>query len=231
MEYSENFKLVIKKAKEHSNGTIEPPHLLFGIISTPNCIGYKLLSNIIDINDAKRKMKTFLENTKVSVDTITKDDSDDLASLSTEAQNIMMQSQLESKKFNSNIVRTEHLMLAIIRAKVIPNVSYQDVEKLYNNMNKNMEQKEPMDSGNIVAKKTKTPILDEFSTDLTELAKLDKLDPVVGREKEIKRIAQVLSRRKKNNPILIGEAGCIIDEIEITIKKISDICDHEIIEM
>lgn len=209
MEYSENFKKVIKKAKEYSNGLIEPPHLLFGIISTNDCNGYKILSNIIDIDDAKKKMKTFLNSDPISVDTIEKKD-DDLASLSTEAQNIMMQSQLEAKKFNSSIVRTEHIVLSIIRAKVIPNVTYTDAENIYNkvfNKNSNMEKDDNPTGTNVPYKKTKTPILDEFSTDLTDLAKQNKLDPVIGREKEIKRIAQVLSRRKKNNPILIGSAG------------------------
>src|SRR5690606_1974122 len=55
--------------------------------------------------------------------------------------------------------------------------------------------------------KTKTPVLDNFGRDLTRLASDEKLDPVVGREKEIERVAQILSRRKKNNPVLIGEPG------------------------
>ena len=57
------------------------------------------------------------------------------------------------------------------------------------------------------SKKTKTPVLDNFGRDLTALAEKDKLDPVVGREKEIERVSQILSRRKKNNPLLIGEPG------------------------
>jgi len=57
------------------------------------------------------------------------------------------------------------------------------------------------------ADKSKTPVLDNFGRDLTKLAMEDKLDPIVGREKEIERVAQVLSRRKKNNPVLIGEPG------------------------
>jgi len=55
---------------------------------------------------------------------------------------------------------------------------------------------------------SRTPILDNFSRDLVELASEGALDPVIGREKEIRRVAQILSRRKKNNPILIGEPGC-----------------------
>ena len=61
--------------------------------------------------------------------------------------------------------------------------------------------------GNKTNKKSKTPVLDNFGRDLTALAEIDKLDPVVGREKEIERVSQILSRRKKNNPLLIGEPG------------------------
>src|SRR5690606_16384879 len=55
--------------------------------------------------------------------------------------------------------------------------------------------------------KSRTPVLDNFGRDLTKMAEEDKLDPIIGREKEIERVAQILSRRKKNNPILIGEPG------------------------
>ncbi len=58
------------------------------------------------------------------------------------------------------------------------------------------------------SKKSKTPVLDNFGRDITALAEQDKLDPVVGREKEIERVSQILSRRKNNNPLLIGEPGC-----------------------
>ncbi|MCF4101697.1 ATP-dependent Clp protease ATP-binding subunit [Gillisia sp. M10.2A] len=62
-------------------------------------------------------------------------------------------------------------------------------------------------AGNKTSKKSKTPVLDNFGRDLTAMAEIDKLDPVVGREKEIERVSQILSRRKKNNPLLIGEPG------------------------
>ena len=67
---------------------------------------------------------------------------------------------------------------------------------------------EPRQRSKDKTKSSSTPILDNFSRDLTMLASLDELDPVIGRKNEIRRIAQTLSRRKKNNPILIGEPGC-----------------------
>jgi len=74
-----------------------------------------------------------------------------------------------------------------------------------------------------------TPILDNFGRDLTKLAIEGKLDPVVGREKEIERVSQILSRRKKNNPILIGEPGCVVGDTYITVKKVSNTNSHNII--
>lgn len=73
-----------------------------------------------------------------------------------------------------------------------------------------------------------TPVLDNFSRDLNRLALQGKLDPVIGREREILRIAQILSRRKKNNPIILGEPGCVLEDTIIEIEKISDNDFHKI---
>jgi ATP-dependent Clp protease ATP-binding subunit ClpC len=73
---------------------------------------------------------------------------------------------------------------------------------------------------------SQTPVLDNFSRDLIKLAEQGKLDPVVGREQEIVRIAQILSRRKKNNPIIIGEPGCVLPDTIIEIEKISEVNTH-----
>jgi len=73
-----------------------------------------------------------------------------------------------------------------------------------------------------------TPVLDNFSRNLIKLAEEGKLDPVIGRDREISRIAQILSRRKKNNPIIIGEPGCVLADTVIEIEKVSDINTHNI---
>ena len=69
--------------------------------------------------------------------------------------------------------------------------------------------------------KSDTPILDNYSRDLTKLAEEGALDPIIGREKEINRVCQILARRKKNNPVLLGEPGCVDKDTIITIRKIS----------
>jgi len=79
--------------------------------------------------------------------------------------------------------------------------------------------------------KSDTPVLNNFAKDLIKLAEEGKLDPVVGRDREITRIAQILSRRKKNNPIIIGEPGCVLEDMFIEVEKISDDTAHEIVHM
>jgi ATP-dependent Clp protease ATP-binding subunit ClpC len=79
--------------------------------------------------------------------------------------------------------------------------------------------------------KSNTPVLDTYSRDLTKMAAEGRLDTIVGREKEIERVSQILSRRKKNNPILLGEAGCVDGDTIITVKKISGEIGHEIINI
>jgi ATP-dependent Clp protease ATP-binding subunit ClpA len=82
--------------------------------------------------------------------------------------------------------------------------------------------------GNHRTQEGQTPVLDNFSRDLIKLAEEGKLDPVVGREQVILRIAQILSRRKKNNPIIIGEPGCVLGDTIIEVEKISDNNSHNI---
>jgi ATP-dependent Clp protease ATP-binding subunit ClpC len=149
---------------------------------------------------------------------------------------------LEAKYFKTNLVETDHLLMAILRDE--DNVATQILEKyqVYYDLIKEMVDfqsstgqdltpKSSSDtddqdddsrlysgsasntpggasaSGTKGAEKSKTPVLDNFGRDLTKIAENGKLDPIVGREKEIERVAQILSRRKKNNPILIGEPG------------------------
>jgi|TARA_B100000497_G_scaffold25502_1_gene30044 ATP-dependent Clp protease ATP-binding subunit ClpA len=77
--------------------------------------------------------------------------------------------------------------------------------------------------------KSETPVLDAYSRDLTKLAEDDVLDPIIGREKEINRVCQILARRKKNNPILLGEPGCVDAETIITVRKKSNNNTHNIV--
>jgi ATP-dependent Clp protease ATP-binding subunit ClpC len=140
--------------------------------------------------------------------------------LTKQAEKVLKITQIESKIYKSDVIGTEHILLSLLRdedniaTQILHqfNVNYDNVRAELNNI---LSSKESQKSSAPFAQpftakkveKTKTPVLDNFGRDLTKLAMEDKLDPVIGREKEIERVAQVLSRRKKNNPVLIGEPG------------------------
>src|SRR6202165_1376806 len=127
----------------------------------------------------------------------------------------------EARNLNHNYVGTEHLLLGLLReqegvaAQVLMNLGLklEDVrEEVLNLLGHNMDSGEGTGGGGggerTASKgKSKTPALDSFGRDLTELARQGKLDPVIGRANEIERVIQILSRRQKNNPVLLGEAG------------------------
>ena len=94
----------------------------------------------------------------------------------------------------------------------------------------NQEQNGPNETSTRKKDKTKTPMLDNFGKDLTKMALDGKLEQVIGRNDEIDRVIQILSRKKKNNPVLIGEPGCVLPTTKIVIRKISDDGEHNIIE-
>ena len=155
--------------------------------------------------------------------------------LTRQSEKVLKITYLEAKIFKSQLIGTEHLLLSILRDE--DNIATQILEKFdvnyeivkemleYQADNHPLASSDTDDSdeetsrffgsgssgsGRESAKgteKSRTPVLDNFGRDLTKLAEDDKLDPIVGREKEIERVAQILSRRKKNNPILIGEPG------------------------
>jgi ATP-dependent Clp protease ATP-binding subunit ClpC len=138
--------------------------------------------------------------------------------LTKQAEKVLKITQIESKIYKADVIGTEHLLLSLLRdedniaTQILHqfNVTYDSSRSELNAM---LTSKSPKDAPGPSAppdrkiERTKTPVLDNFGRDLTKLAIDDKLDPVVGREKEIERVAQVLSRRKKNNPVLIGEPG------------------------
>lgn len=135
------------------------------------------------------------------------------------AKRILEDSAKEAVRFNSELIGTEHILIAIIKeadsvAARLLNTLGVNVQKLYVEVLVAMGEdgglyKEEFQNGKPIKKKSVnlTPTLDQYSRDLTQLAKAGELDPVIGREKEIARVVQILSRRGKNNPCLIGEPG------------------------
>src|SRR6478736_6800540 len=137
------------------------------------------------------------------------------------ARKVMQLANQEAQRLNHEYVGTEHLLLGLLReqegvaAQVLMNLGLklEDVrEEVLNLLGHNMDSGESASGGGGTERtankgKSKTPALDSFGRDLTELARQGKLDPVIGRQNEIERVIQVLSRRTKNNPVLLGEAG------------------------
>jgi len=143
------------------------------------------------------------------------------------AKKVIEYSMEEARNLNHNYVGTEHILLGLLReqegvaAQVLMNLGLklEEVrEEVLNLLGHGLEGAEATErSGgerggtgaeSPKSSKSKTPALDSFGRDLTELARQGKLDPVIGREKEIEAAIQILSRRTKNNPVLLGEAGC-----------------------
>ena len=129
------------------------------------------------------------------------------------AERILKNTYQEARDLNSDIVEVEHLLLAILREQegIASDILSQfsiDYEIVRDEMEFSPESGgRETESGKGGKPQSKTPALDHFGRDMTSLARGGKLDPVIGRDKEIERVAQILSRRKKNNPVLIGEPG------------------------
>lgn len=134
------------------------------------------------------------------------------------AKRVLELSWDEARQLGHNYIGTEHLLLGLIRegegvaARVLENLGV-DLNKIRSNVVKMLGESKPQavssgaGSGSSSSSKAKTPSLDEFGTDLTLAAQELRLDPVIGREKEIERVIQILARRTKNNPVLLGEPG------------------------
>ncbi|MCK9409740.1 MAG: ATP-dependent Clp protease ATP-binding subunit, partial [Bacteroidetes bacterium] len=187
-------------------------HLLLGIIREGEGIAVKILRNLgCDLY----KLKKAVEDTvRTSGGTLTIGN----IPLTKQAEKVLKITYLEAKLYKSDVIGTEHLLLSLLRdddniaAQIMHQfeVHYDKVRAELDNIISGKPSSPPAPGGQPQEKKqdkSKTPVLDNFGRDLTKLAAEAKLDPVVGREKEIERVAQVLSRRKKNNPVLIGEPG------------------------
>ena len=220
------FKLSKNEAKRLQSEFLSTEHFLLGIIKTDNS-AKEILENLqADLTQIRRKIENMNQNTNPFAE------EKDSISLTKLADYALKRADLESRQYKSSEINTVHLLLGILYKIEDPatsilgsyDVDYESVAKEYQALLKNSGQlpkssaydddeereeygqmKKP--TGSISTGKSKTPTLDNFGRDLTALASEGKLDPVIGREKEIERVSQILSRRKKNNPLLIGEPG------------------------
>jgi ATP-dependent Clp protease ATP-binding subunit ClpC len=214
--FSNRVQDVIRLSREEAlrlgHDYIGTEHLLLGVIREGEGIAVKILRNIgVDLF----KLKKAIEDTvRTSGGTLTIGN----IPLTKQAEKVLKITYLEAKLYKSDVIGTEHLLLSLLRdddniaAQILHqfNVHYDAVRNELDNIISGKPSITPTitpTAERTKTEKSKTPVLDNFGRDLTKLAVEDKLDPIVGREKEIERVAQVLSRRKKNNPVLIGEPG------------------------
>ena len=224
---SKVFKHGKNEAKRLKSEFLNTEHLLLGIIKTENS-AKEILHNLnADLTQIRRKIETL---NAANLNPIAPEVAN--ISFTKMADHAVKRSELECRQYQSSEINTVHLLLGILYKQDDPtsnileayDVDYERVSKEYQTMLKNSGQNPKMSAydddeereeygqmqkptGNLGSGKSKTPTLDNFGRDLTALAKDGKLDPVIGREKEIERVSQILSRRKKNNPLLIGEPG------------------------
>ena len=227
-KFSPRVKDMISFSREEalrlSNEFVGAEHLLLGLIRLNEGTAIHLLN---EFNTDLKKLKTDLDKilSKSSVPNLLNTN----LPLLKQTENIIKQSYLEAKQFKSSVIGTEHMLLTILRyedsaACQLLNkygIMYENTRVEYEALNgineepradfpsdRDEEEEDPFTAPSKPADpKSKTPVLDNFGRDLTKMAEVGKLDPIVGREKEIERVSQILSRRKKNNPILIGEPG------------------------
>ncbi len=205
--FSERVKRVIQYAREEAgrlrHDYIGTEHLLLGMIRDGEGMAISILLNLdLELDELKQSIEEAVASTGGTL-TIGQ------IPFTPRARRVLEIAAQEARVTNSKNVGTEHLLLAILKdpksvaSQILAmyDVDYQTV----------FEELKKISSGEASAgapgRKSRTPALDHFGRDLTDLARKGKLDPIIGRKKEIQRVAQILSRRKKNNPALIGEPG------------------------
>lgn len=205
---NEVLNYAIKTAENLGHNYIGSEHILIGLLKTESGIAYSLLdSKGITVEDAENFIKKY-----IGTGTPTKLTPDDFTPRSKRVLDAAFQI---ARGMLHSFVDTEHLLLALLQesdsyaVKFINSAGY-DEDALFEEVVSAVGKTTPHNGENgrrTKNAKSKTPTLDEFGKDLTALAKSGKIDPVIGRESEIERVIQILSRRTKNNPCLIGEPG------------------------
>ncbi|MFO7998680.1 MAG: ATP-dependent Clp protease ATP-binding subunit [Bacteroidales bacterium] len=235
-KFSPRVKDVITYSREEAlrngNDYIGIEHLLLGLIREGEGLAVHIMTHLgVDLAGLKTTIEQTIRGTSP------KNRNMENIPLVKQAERVLKITYLEAKLFNSDLISTEHLLLSILKDKenlatkllnqqgIDYEIVREEVQQFRSGSRANpgLETRDELSQGDEdeatessggfgtpykkSSDKSKTPVLDNFGRDLTRAAEEDRLDPVVGREKELERIAQILSRRKKNNPILIGEPG------------------------
>ncbi|RME40584.1 MAG: ATP-dependent Clp protease ATP-binding subunit [Planctomycetota bacterium] len=204
--------LANQEAQRFNHEYIGTEHILLGLVKEGSGVGANVLKNLdVDLRKVRLEVEKLV---KSGPETVT------MGKLpqTPRAKKVIEYAIEEARNLNHNYVGTEHLLLGLLReqdgvaAQVLMNLNLrlEDVREEVLNLLGASEEGEEIGAGvgsEPKKGKSKTPALDSFGRDLTEIARQGKLDPVIGRTREIERLIQILCRRQKNNPVLLGEAG------------------------
>src|SRR5712691_9222828 len=206
--------LANQEAQRFNHEYIGTEHILLGLVKEGSGVAANVLKNLdVDLRKIRLEVEKLV---KSGPDMVTRGK----LPQTPRAKKVIEYAIEEARNLNHNYVGTEHILLGLLRehdgvaAQVLMNLGLklEEVrEEVLNLLGAGVENEEPAtqgekQSGNTKGK-SKTPALDSFGRDLTELAREGQLDPVIGRKNEIERVIQILCRRQKNNPVLLGEAG------------------------
>ncbi|HOF40968.1 MAG TPA: Clp protease N-terminal domain-containing protein, partial [Candidatus Hydrogenedentes bacterium] len=208
--FTERAKHVISTAREEATRLgseyVRTEHILLGLCREPDGIAARALENLgVDIESLAMEIEQQVQRGNAVPS------SDEIA-FTPRAKKVLELSVEEARRFNHSYIGTEHILLGLVKegegiaAKVLQDLKI-DLDKIQAEVIRLLGDQGKTGTQASSGKKSQTPALDTFGRDLTALAQEGKLDPVIGREGEIERVIQVLSRRTKNNPVLIGEAG------------------------
>ena len=221
----------IEEAKNRGFEVVKLEHLVISMINDDNNEGTKYLKKLdIDLD----KLHTLIE-LKIGIGEDEEPNQIKVKniSLDKETEEIIQSAEEECNKIGEDFINTHHIVLSLLKqnnfiTKIIENmgVNYKKYSKEITNSFGDMPEDDDMENEKPKKKyrgNSATPILDNFSTDVTKNAEEGKIDPVIGRKDEIQRVAQILSRKKKNNPVLIGNPGVgkttIIEGLALMIKQ------------
>ncbi|HEV2953853.1 MAG TPA: ATP-dependent Clp protease ATP-binding subunit, partial [Candidatus Dormibacteraeota bacterium] len=207
--FTERAKKVLTLAQEEAERShhsyIGTEHLLLGLLREGEGLAAKVMSNLgVEIGKVRQTIESVLgRNERIIIQQIIP---------TSRVKKVIEISFEEARRMGHNYVGTEHLLLGLliegegIAAHVLEDLGA-SLEKVRSEIERLLHDNTAEESEPTPKKPSKTPLLDQFGRDLTELARRNSLDPVIGRETEIERVIQILSRRTKNNPALIGEPG------------------------
>ena len=213
-------------AFELRHGSVGSEHLLIGLLRTEDSIAYSVLIN----NGVDEERVIEIVNQLITPDKNVALQEPD--SYTPRAARIIDNARREAKRFGSGLIGTEHILIGMLKepdcvaTRLLSTIGAK-IQKMYIDTMVAIGEdgnayKDEVSSGK-KNKKSQTPTLDQYSRDLTELANEGKLDPVIGRESEIRRVIQISSRRTKNNPCLVGEPGvgktAIVEGLAIKISE------------